>query len=114
MNFWSCFRRERSSDRHVQIIPIVFDDFRPNVPITQQKTVSIVTVNSKSNPEKPSLPDKPKNISDIKKILELRNSLKSTDDLIKSSVLGRSTGKTEISQEASLKNVISVQLVVRY
>ena len=106
MNFWSCFRRERSSDRHVQIIPIVFDDFRPNVPITQQKTVSIVTVNSKSNPEKPSLPDKPKNISDIKKILELRNSLKSSDDLIKS------TRKTVISQETLLKDVISVRLVV--
>ena len=41
--------------------------------VTKQKKVSRVTVNS-STLEKPSLPDRPKNINDIKKILEIKNS----------------------------------------
>ena len=65
----------------------------------QQKKVSRITVNSPPpNLEKPSLPDRPKNINDIKKILEIKNSPKDGNDrnieLMKSTFLRRSSKET--------------------
>ena len=60
-------------------------------------------MNSPSSPnrEKPSLPDRPKNICDIKKILEMKNSSKDINDrnieLMKSTFLRRSSKETKVT-----------------
>ena len=65
--------RERSS-RHNQIIPIVLDDL-----LTTHQLGGTVDCGG-SSPEKPSLPEKPKNITDIKKILQFKNSSRVMED----------------------------------
>jgi len=91
------FRRERDSRQHVQIIPINVGEVS-NVTKQQKKKVSRITVNSQFNLEKPSVPDRPKNIGDIKKILERKNSPKDANDrnieLMKSTFLRRASKET--------------------
>ena len=91
------FRRERDFRQHVQIIPINVEEVS-NVTKQQKQKVSRITVNSQFNLEKPSVPDRPKNIGDIKKILERKNSPKDANDrnieLMKSTFLRRSSQET--------------------
>ena len=81
----------------------------------QQKKVSRITVNSPPpNLEKPSLPDRPKNINDIKKILEIKNSTKDGSDrnieLMKSTFLRRSSKET--NAKVTTEKYLSLSLLM--